>query len=604
VKTLSKSDFKAARTCGTKLYYKELGYPTLEDESELLELLADGGYMVEHLAKLLYPEGIALEYAGASEEAARETMRHLEAETVTLFEATLLSGAKLARADILVKLANRFELIEVKAKSYDPAEAPDGQGGALPRNKNGTIPSAWREYVEDVAFQVMVLRELFPDAEIVPYLMLVDKTRSTTIDAMYQLFDLRRERDALDRDRVTVAFTDRDGALARIREGDHFLARVDVAHEVDLVAAEVAREAERFVRSLVPELTRLPPEIGIKCRGCEYRVDPDARPNGFLECWGDRAWPAPHVLDLMQLRAGAIGDYVQARIDAGECALVDLDPARFVKKGGQASEMNLRQRDQVICARENRALVRGELGAALRAFAYPLRFIDFETSALCVPYHAEMRPYETVAFQWSCHTIDVPGGPMRHREWINTDVAFPNFEFARSLLNEIGGGAGSVFMWHPHERTVLSAVARQMDARGERDTALADGLAALIAGLHDQKQLCIEHYLHPGMGGSASIKRVLDAIWRTDPELRAEFAEYAQGGASPYESLPPMVVDGEEMRVAEGAAAMRAYQWMLYGPARHDPEARAALRGLLLRYCKLDTAAMVMIWKHWLRITA
>jgi hypothetical protein len=44
---LSKSDFKIARTCATKLYYKKLGYPSTQDNDEYLKFLADGGYMVE-----------------------------------------------------------------------------------------------------------------------------------------------------------------------------------------------------------------------------------------------------------------------------------------------------------------------------------------------------------------------------------------------------------------------------------------------------------------------------------------------------------------------------------------------------------------------------
>ncbi len=60
-----------------------------------------------------------------------------------------------------------------------------------------------------------------------------------------------------------------------------------------------------------------------------------------------------------------------------------------------------------------------------------------------------------------------------------------------------------------------------------------------------------------------------------------------------------MQVAGEVVVVREGTAAIRAYQAMMYGPEREDAAARAALRRLLLRYCRLDTAAMVMVWMHW-----
>lgn len=41
--TLSKSDFKLARSCVTKRYYKKLGYPQNTDDTPYLAMLAEGG---------------------------------------------------------------------------------------------------------------------------------------------------------------------------------------------------------------------------------------------------------------------------------------------------------------------------------------------------------------------------------------------------------------------------------------------------------------------------------------------------------------------------------------------------------------------------------
>jgi hypothetical protein len=54
---LTKSDFITARTCPTKLYFKKLHCPSLRDDDPYMEFLADGGFMVEKMAKLLYPDG-------------------------------------------------------------------------------------------------------------------------------------------------------------------------------------------------------------------------------------------------------------------------------------------------------------------------------------------------------------------------------------------------------------------------------------------------------------------------------------------------------------------------------------------------------------------
>jgi hypothetical protein len=51
--------------------------------------------------------------------------------------------------------------------------------------------------------------------------------------------------------------------------------------------------------------------------------------------------------------------------------------------------------------------------------------------------------------------------------------------------------------------------------------------------------------------------------------------------------------------VKDGTGAMRTYQEMMYGLRRGDRQYRETHRRLLLQYCKLDTAAMVMVWMHW-----
>ena len=60
MKYLSKSDFKAARECPTKLYYRKNKYPNLKEKNEFLELLAEGGFMVGKMAQILFPNGIEI----------------------------------------------------------------------------------------------------------------------------------------------------------------------------------------------------------------------------------------------------------------------------------------------------------------------------------------------------------------------------------------------------------------------------------------------------------------------------------------------------------------------------------------------------------------
>jgi len=60
---LTKSRFKLAAECPTKLYYsgkRDEYYDTLSN-NEFLAMLAEGGYQVGELAKYRYPEGIEIE---------------------------------------------------------------------------------------------------------------------------------------------------------------------------------------------------------------------------------------------------------------------------------------------------------------------------------------------------------------------------------------------------------------------------------------------------------------------------------------------------------------------------------------------------------------
>jgi len=101
------------------------------------------------------------------------------------------------------------------------------------------------------------------------------------------------------------------------------------------------------------------------------------------------------------------------------------------------------------------------------------------TQEVAVPYHAGMRPYEQVAFQWSCHTIPTRGANLVHQEWINVDEAYPNFEFARSL-QKVVSGTGTVFVWSPFGRSALNDVRRQLIQYRQQDRALAEWLDAMV----------------------------------------------------------------------------------------------------------------------------
>lgn len=597
---LTKSDFKVARTCGTKLYYRKLRYPSTLDDDDYLEFLADGGFMVEAIAKLLFPEGREIPF-GATANAMAETSLALRAESTTLFEATLCSGQLLARVDILEKRGPDFRLIEVKAKSFD-----GNQGTGAFRGARGGISADWRPYLEDVTFQTLVLSRLFPDANVQPCLCLVDKSATCEADALFKHFLLCKqtiEGDSGPRDRTIVNFK---GDVESLRQS-RLVRIVDVSAEVDELLPDVTAAVDRFVRTLEshpPE--RITPLLGVHCKHCEFRVLQAGEPgsDGFRECWGRLAAPEDHLLDLYRVDLlGKNGKTAQDLIDNGRTALAD------VRLGDLRGTTGVRQKIQLEGTWKQKEFLDPTLSQLLKNCSYPFHFIDFEASRRAVPYHAGMRPYEQVLFQWSCHTISEPGARIQHRDWINVDDAYPNFEFARSLKDALGQ-IGTVFVWSHFEKTALNEIRQQLAQYGQSDPELDAWLARLTddAGpLVDLCKLAKDHYFHPRMKGSLSIKDVLPAVWSSSSILRAHpwFSDYLceKDGQilEPYETLADLAFgdDGLAEAVREGTAAMRTYQEMMYGVRKSDAAFREAQRQLLLNYCRLDTAAMVMIWLRW-----
>jgi len=134
---LTKTRFALAAECPTKLNYT--GKPEYLDttvDDTFLAALAEGGYQVGQLACLMHPGGVRVHELEHGRALARTT-ELLQANTITVFEAALTHGPYFVRVDILKKDGNRFDLIEVKAKSYSRED------GEL-RGKRGDISAKFK----------------------------------------------------------------------------------------------------------------------------------------------------------------------------------------------------------------------------------------------------------------------------------------------------------------------------------------------------------------------------------------------------------------------------------------------------------------------------
>jgi hypothetical protein len=626
---LTKSDLKTARSCSTKLYYKKLGYPTVDRVDAYTRILGDGNFIISKIGHLLYPEGIYISANLNSDEsianAAQETISYLQQENVILFEPVLYASYKLARADILIKQGDRIEIIEIRSKGFDSAAHEDlvkYRNLSLFRNKRtGQVGGEWRYIIEDVAYQVGILQEMLTtslptlQAEIHPYLLVPDRAKTTQIDNLASYFQLQRistHRNSFSKfNGITVQFT---GDLQAI-QNDQLLTKVSIATEVSELVTYTINSAQKYITYLIEKSPELFAPLSKSCKSCEYRAsDRDPR-DGFKECWGDLADVENHVLELYQM--GRIGGnetpLVNELIQQQKVSMFDVPPEEL-----NDYTYSYRQLIQLEYTQKNKEWISEHLPKIVQQVEYPIHFIDFETSRMAIPYRAGMRPYEQVAFQWSCHTISAPDAAPIQSEWVDLDNVFPNFQFAESLMESLGD-RGTILTWATHENSVLKDIYYQMQTYGYHNPQLQTWLANTAklgnkgkSHLVDMNALTLKHYFHPLMKGRTSLKCVLPAIWKTNPYLHEipYFQEYYREVdgeiLNPYDVLPQLQIGDRIQVVNEGAGAMLAYQDLMYGEVRDlshaDPTVRSQWKELLYQYCRLDTMAMVIIWTHWQKL--
>ncbi len=643
---LTKSRFKLALECPTKLFYA--GKPEWLDTSlddSFLAALAEGGYQVGALACQMFPGGVAVEALDHASAMAR-TQELLAQQEVTIYEAALVAGDLFIRVDILRKRGSCIELIEVKAKSYNPQRDGDF------RNRKGEIDRGFKPYLQDIAFQTHVARLALPGFEIRSFLMLADTSRRASVDGLNQHFRVRR-----------------DGKRLRVQappEGTDLGQPILIAVAVDGQVAQLLAEPITIGGTAMPftqavallaqayrEDRVIAPRPGTACAACQFKAASPPAPgtpqSGFHACWAQAfGWTATDfeagtVLDLWNFRKK------QQLIDQGVLKLQQVQAEDLGFGGSEPGPEGLTraQRQWYQCRPEwpgggDHYFDEAGFARAARDWVYPLHFIDFETSAVAIPFHCGQRPYQTVAFQFSHHVMERDGSVRHCSQFLEASPGVdPCLPFLRALRTALSSDSGTVFRWAAHENTVLNQLRERLlaDANPPDD---APQLVAFIEGLTqrdidgvchagarnmvDLCQLAERLYFHPDTQGSSSLKKVLPALMKSSPTLRALYAEPRYGSPAmpslnlkqgmawwvertgrvldPYKLLPPVFedLDAEAQErldsqlapdLANGGAAMAAYACLQFedlGAAE-----RERIKAALLRYCELDTLAMVMV---------
>lgn len=719
-KLFTKSAFKVALSCPWKLYYYRNPdvYNNDNQGDEFLESLAKGGFQVGELAKYYCQVDVDADLKNLEgyDESLERTSELMKRENVTIAEAAFKFGNMFVRVDILKKQGNHIELIEVKAKSWDP-----GKDNFISTKPAGSVMSKIREYVYDAAFQkYVVTNALSPEYEVKAYLMMADKSKTADINGLNQLFKIRKHENgqseaiavdgfekvlAASSTKVLSLFQEVDDICDRIisgttteqeqnapkakyeKEMSKYLDKVSAAetkgktcrakHPVletsdnDWMQGLFFKDfVERACRSYCGNYPFVgSPALCGSCFNCEFTGTGThgTKKDGKAECWarvpnfGDK----PMVENLNGSNISR-GDFIKQ----GMHFMDDLDAGVLKENTGKDHvgldylerkwlQIGLETGDNEVLARfadkikGNTYLDVEGLRREMDTWHYPLHMIDFETTAVALPYYEGMRPYEQVAFQFSHHVIHEDGTIEHKSQYLNEDVSkFPNFEFVRKLKEQLDKDNGTIFRYATHENTILREIACQLGESSEPDkTVLIEFIRTITHNDDNKKGECykgdrdmvdlleiVKKYFYnvDEMHGSNSIKQVLPAVLNCSKMLKDKYSKPIYGKAikscnftsdkpkawivmdekghveSPYhllESVGKLIGEDErgmekmeslsssdsEFEVANGGAALTAYNKLMFC---EDTTMNDALRSALFRYCELDTMSMVFIWEY------
>lgn len=207
----------------------------------------------------------------------------------------------------------------------------------------------------------------------------------------------------------------------------------------------------------------------------------------------------------------------------------------------------------------------------LDSLTYPMYFLDFESFNPAIPQYDDSHPYEQICFQYSLHYIEREGGELKHTEFLAYPGDDPRRKLCEQLCEDIPMDVCTLAYNMTFEKTRIKEMAALFPDLRDHLMNIFDNMKDLMVPFRERKYYC------RAMEGSYSIKYVLPALFPDDPELD-------------YHNL-----EG----VHNGSEASATFQRMGTMSADELEE----YRGHLLKYCGLDTYAMVKVWEKLKEVT-
>lgn len=273
-----------------------------------------------------------------------------------------------------------------------------------------------------------------------------------------------------------------------------------------------------------------------------------------------RDLPKPSVFDIYRMPFKNKIEYYRKGITAYD---------QLINDPKLTNEKQLRQIEYAL-ADKGTYIEKDNIRDFLNTLSYPLYFLDFETMQPVIPQYVGTKPYTQIPFQYSLHYIESKGGELKHKEFLAESGTDPRRALAEQLCADIPTDVCVTAYNKAFECTRIKELAEAFPDLADHLRAIRDNIKDLLDPFQSG------YYYNRAMGGSFSIKSVLPAIFPNDPELD-------------YHNLEGVHNGGEAMTI------FPKIQFM-------EPEEAAQARHNLLKYCELDTYAMVKVWEELERV--
>ncbi len=395
--------------------------------------------------------------------------------------------------------------------------------------------------VDDLLVMVDILRVHEDGVEIVEVKSSTEMKDIYYHDVAFQKYVVERAGYAVKR--CSVVHLDSDYVRGEELDLEKLFVSVDVGEEVKSLVEEIPAHIEVFEGYLADREQEPDIEIGLHCKkpyecaAKEY-------------CWTEqRDIPKYSIFNIFNL-----GSKKQAELYEQGIVKIEDIPDDF--------EMTKKQKAKVENHKAQKTHIDQEkIDEFLQSLTYPLYHLDFETFQQSVPKWNGISPYMQIPFQYSLH-IEQEGGSWKHIEFLAKEGTDPREALAEKLADDIPTDVTILAYNMSFEKGVLKNLAEQFPKHQAHLMAIHDNIKDLM--LPFQKG----YYVTPTMQGSYSIKYVFPALI---PEM-----------SDAYTNLD---------LIHNGGEAMNAFAQM---DSMNEAE-KTAMREALLKYCELDTWAMVKV---------